>query len=506
MKVTLVGAGPGDPGLLTIRGREVLSEASVVVYDALANPLLLAYARPDAELIYVGKVADRHAMPQAEINRLLVEKAREKGSVARLKGGDPYIFGRGGEEGEYVVQHGIAFEEVPGISSAIAAPAYAGIPLTHRDFVSSVMIITGHEKDGRLSHNWRAFAESGATLVFVMGMGNLSAICANLLAAGMDPAMPAAVIYKGTTPEQKTVRADVATIAEAAASAGLSNPAVIVIGKVASLADALAWHERKPLLGRTIVVTRARAQASDLARTLANLGAKVIECPSIEIKPMPDYSLCDNAIGHLADYAWIIFTSVNGVKYFWERLARLGKDTRSLAACKVAAIGPATAKALKTLGVNPDLVPPDYVAESVAEVLVLLEGDKLNGMRILIPRALEARMALPEALAESGAIVTLVPMYQTVPAKAGIAEVRELLAQDKLDCVTFASTSTVENFLDLLPARELKGHGKTLLAAIGPITAQALAKHGLKADIQPEEYTIPALVEALVAHFSGARQ
>lgn len=500
MKVSLVGAGPGDPGLLTLRGREILEQADAIIYDALANPDLLKFARPEAELVYVGKIADQHSMPQAEINRLLVEKAREKGNVARLKGGDPYIFGRGGEEAEYLAENGIPFEEVPGISSAIAAPAYAGIPLTHRDFVSSVTVIAGHEKPEKKesAHNWRAFVESGATLVFVMGMKNLPHICASLIEAGMNPDMPAAVIYRGTTPAQKTVAASLADLPEAAR--GLANPAVIVVGKVVGLGDRLDWFSRKPLFGRNVVVTRAREQASDLVGLLKNLGANALECPSIKIGPLEDYALRDAAISRLAEYRWLVFTSVNGVKYFWQGLAKAGKDARALAGAKIAAIGPATAKALRDRGIEPDLVPQTYVAEAVAEAMI--QADALGGARVLLPRAAKARPALPDALAKAGAAVDIVPLYETAPARDGGGEVAKLLEAGRLDCAAFGSSSTVENFLKIIPAEKLAAHPETRLAAIGPITAGTLREHGLKADIQPEQFTIPALAQAIAAAFS----
>lgn len=499
MKVWLIGAGPGDPGLLTLKGRDALARASVVIYDALANPQLLGLAAKDAELIYVGKIGDKHALPQSGINSLLAQKAIEKGKVARLKGGDPYIFGRGGEEALYLAERNIPFEVIPGISSAVAAPAYAGIPLTHRDFVSAVMIITGHERPDKNASalNWPAFVASGATLVFLMGMKNLPEICANLIKAGMDSQMPAAVIYRGATPLQKTVLAPLELLPASAKAAGLSNPAVIVVGQVTTLARQLDWFSKKPLLGRSIVVTRAREQASDLVGRLAELGAMVIESPAIEIAPLPEYSACDSAIANLGQYKWLIFTSVNGVKYFWERLAYCGKDTRSLAGCKIAAIGPATAHALQTLGVRPDLVPPKYVAESVADSLIASENGKLDGARILLPRAAKARMALPDALAAKGAIVDIVPMYETRPAKEGIEAVKARLEAGQLDCITFASSSTVDNFLALVPAEELRRHPDVKLAAIGPITAQTMAKHGLAADLQPDNYTIDSLIEEI---------
>lgn len=506
MKVYLLGAGPGDPGLLTLKARDVLAAADVVVYDALANDSLLGHARPEAELIYVGKVAGNHALPQHEINALLVRKAKEGNVVARLKGGDPYIFGRGGEEAEELLAAGVPFEEVPGISSTIAAPAYAGIPLTHRDFASSVTIITGHEnpdKPGSV-HNWQALAQSASTLVFVMGMKNLPDIARNLLDAGLDPRTPAALIYRGTTPRQRSLVATLRELPQAAVDARFTNPAVIVVGKVASLHGKLNWFEQKPLLGKSIVVTRAREQASGLARSLAGLGAEVIQCPTIEIRALPDSTELDAAVARLADYGWLIFTSVNGVRHFWRRLDAAGKDSRALGTCKVAAIGPATADALLERGIRPDFVPERYVAEGVVEGLLAREGGKLAGTRMLLPRAAKARDVLPVELGKAGAVVDVIPAYETVPAAGRKDEVLARLEEGSLSCVTFGSSSTVENFLSLIPAEKLKAHPETLLAAIGPVTAATLRKHGLNCHIQPGEYTIPALVDAITQHFTRA--
>lgn len=502
MKVYLIGAGPGDPGLFTLKGRDCLAAADVVIYDALANDALLAYARKDAELIYVGKVAGNHALPQDGINRLLVEKAREGKVVARLKGGDPYIFGRGGEEAEALLEAGIPFEEVPGISSTIAAPAYAGIPLTHRNFASSVTIITGHEnpdKPGSV-HNWQALAQSASTLVFVMGMKNLPDIARNLLAAGMDPATPAALVYRGTTPRQRSLVATLASLPQAAVEQGFSNPSVIVVGKVCSLRDQLGWFEQRPLFGRSVVVTRAREQASGLAQELVQLGADVIQCPTIEISPLPDYAELDAAIGRLSEYAWLIFTSVNGVRWFWKRLEAAGKDSRALGLCRVAAIGPATAEALEARGIRPDFIPERYVAEGVVEGL--LARGKVDGVRMLLPRAAKAREVLPDELRKAGARVDVISAYETIPAAARKDEVLERTQAGTLDCVTFGSSSTVENFLSLIPAETLRAHPEVRLAAIGPVTAKTLEAHGLPCHIMPEEYTIPALVQALVSHYT----
>lgn len=495
MKVYLIGAGPGDPGLLTIRGKEILEKADVVVYDYLANDTLLGYARPDAERIYVGKKAGDHALSQEGINKLIVEKAKEGKLVARLKGGDPYIFGRGGEEAEELLDAGIPFEEVPGISSTIAGPAYAGIPLTHRKFASSVTLITGHEnpdKPGSV-HNWKALAASASTLVFVMGMKNLPDIAKNLIEAGLPADTPAALVHWGTTARHRSLVATLATLPAEAVAENFTNPSVIVVGKVVSLHDRLNWFEQKPLLGRSIVVTRAREQASGLAEQLTALGADVIQFPTIAIRPLADYAVVDATLSTLGGFDWVVFTSINGVRAFWDRLAVLGYDSRALYGQRVAAIGPATAQGLREHGISPDFVPDTYVAESVVEGMVALG---MKGKKILIPRAREAREVLPDELRRAGADVLVLPIYETVPATARRSEVLERLEEGTLDCVTFGSSSTVDNFFAQIPASTLSTHPPRL-ACIGPVTAKTLHKHGFACDIQPTEYTIPALVQAL---------
>ena len=496
MKVYLIGAGPGDAGLLTLKGRDALASADAIIYDALANDALLAHARPDAERIYVGKVAGNHALPQAEINALLIRKAKEGRIVARLKGGDPYIFGRGGEEAEELCAAGVPFEEIPGISSTVAAPAYAGIPLTHRKYASSVTIITGHEnpdKPGSV-HNWQALASSASTLVFVMGMKNLPDIARNLIGAGMDATTPAALVHRGTTTYQRSLVAPLGQLPQAAAKAGFANPSVIVVGKVCALRDTLGWFEKRPLYGKTVVVTRAREQASGLAAQLEELGARVIQCPTIEIRPLNDYTPLDKALAALGDYQWVIFTSVNGVKHFWQRLELAGRDTRALGPCKVAAIGPATADALRTRSITPDLIPGKYMAEGV--VAGLRAQGPIHGMRMLLPRAAKARDVLPDELRKAGAVVDVIPVYETVPAVDRKDDVLRGLCGKTIDCVTFGSSSTVENFLSLFPAETLATSGARI-AAIGPVTAATLAKRGLPCHIQPDAYTIPDLVAAI---------
>lgn len=496
MKVYLIGAGPGDPGLLTLKGKAALEKADVVVYDALANDALLGHARPDAERIYVGKIAGDHALPQDQINQLIIDKAKEGNIVARLKGGDPYIFGRGGEEAEELLDAGVPFEEIPGISSTIAGPAYAGIPLTHRAFSSSVTLITGHEdptKPGSV-HNWQALARSASTLVFVMGMKNLPEISKNLLTAGLPGDTPAALVHRATTARHRSLVSTLANLPQEAVAQGFTNPSVIVVGGVVSLRDRLNWFEHKPLLGKGIVVTRAREQASGLAAQLTELGADVVQFPTIDIRELADYAPVDAAIAALDGYQWLVFTSVNGVKHFWRRLAVAGKDTRALAAIKVAAIGPATAEALRRRGVTPDFIPEKYVAEGVVDGMLALG---VAGKKVLLPRAREAREVLPDELRKAGAVVDVLPVYETVPAGAQKEAVLERMAEGRIHCVTFGSSSTVDNFLSLIPAQTLLAHPEVKLAAIGPITAKTLAKNGLPCHIQPEEFTIPALVEAL---------
>ena len=465
MKVYLIGAGPGDPGLLTIKGKDILEKADVVVYDYLANDTLLGYARPDAERIYVGKVAGNHALPQDGINKLIIEKAKEGKIVARLKGGDPYIFGRGGEEAEELLDAGVPFEEVPGISSTIAGPAYAGIPLTHRSFSSSVTLITGHEnpdKPGSV-HNWKALAASANTLVFVMGMKNLPDIARNLIEAGLSPDTPAALVHWGTTAKHRSLAATLGTLHEEGVRQGFTNPSVIIVGKVVTLRDRLNWFEQKPLLGRSVVVTRAREQASGLAAQLADLGAEVIQFPTIDIKPLEDYSSVDAAVRNLGAYDWLIFTSANGVKCFWERLEAQGLDARALYGLQVAAIGPATAQAVRTHGIAPDFVPEAYIAESVAEGLI---GLGMDGKKVLLPRAREAREVLPEELRKAGAQVDVLPVYETVPAAARRDEVLQRLEAGTLDAVTFGSSSTVDNFFAQIPADTIRNLAYGQAAAV----------------------------------------
>ncbi len=496
MKVYLLGAGPGDPGLLTLKAKDILSRADVVVYDYLANESFLDFCRKDAEILYVGKKGGDHTLPQDKINDLLVEKAREGKVVARLKGGDPYVFGRGAEEAEELLDAGIDFEVVPGVTSAVAAPAYAGIPLTHRAYASSVSFITGHEDPDKSesAHNWDALARSASTLVFFMGVKNLPMIAENLIKAGMPQDMPAALVRWGTTCNQRTLVSTLRRVAEDARAFGFTPPSLIVVGRVIALRDKLNWFEKRPLLGKGVVVTRAREQASELVVLLEELGACCFQFPTIEIKPLDDYGHLEEAILGLADFDWVIFTSVNGVKHFWNQLDAIGLDTRVLGGCEVAAIGPATAELLTQKGVRPDFVPEKYVAEGVDEGLLALG---VAGKRVLIPRAEKAREVLPEELRKAGAEVLVLPVYETGLAEQGPDALLDRLDADAIDFVTFTSSSTVENFFALIEPDILRKYPKVKLACIGPITAKTLEGFGFKAHIQPEEFTIEALAKAL---------
>ena len=496
-KVYLLGAGPGDPGLLTLRAKDILSRADVVVYDYLANKAFLDFARPDAEIYYVGKKGGDHTLPQDKINDLLVAMAASGKTVARLKGGDPFVFGRGGEEAEELVAAGCPFEVVPGVTSAVAAPAYAGIPITHRSFCSSVSFITGHEDPTKSesSLNWKAFATSGSTLVFFMGVKNLPHITENLMAAGMPGDTPAALVRWGTTCRHKSLVATVATMPEEAAKHGFTPPSLFVVGGVVSLHDTLSWYEKRPLLGKGVVVTRSREQASDLVRLLAEQGACCYEFPAIEIEPLLDPAPVHEAIGKLYDYDWVIFTSVNGVKCFFAELDALRLDARAFAGIQVAAIGPATAEALAARGIRPDFLPERFVAESVVEGL-LARG--VNGAKVLIPRAREAREVLPEKLAAAGADVAVLPVYDTRPADQDPAEIVEAVKSGEIRYVTFTSSSTVTNFFARISPDLLREY-KVKTACIGPITAKTLGEYGLVPDVVADSYTVPALAEAVIA-------
>jgi len=499
-KVFLIGAGPGDPGLITVKGVDCIANAQVVVYDYLASPALLAHANPDAELIYVGKKGGDHTLPQTGINALIVEKASAGNIVARLKGGDPFIFGRGGEEAEVLIAAGIPFEVVPGVTAAIGASAYAGIPLTHRDYTSDVAFVTGHEDPNKpeSSIDWQALAKGIGTLVFFMGVKNLPNITANLLNNGKAEDTPVAVVRWGTTPRQRTVTGTLATIVENVRQAGIKAPAIIIVGGVVNLRKTMKWFENRPLLGRRIVVTRARAQASELVHQLTELGAECIACPTIKVVPPPDWGPLDTAIASLKQYAWIVFTSVNGVDYFFNRLIQNGLDCRALGHVKTATIGPATAKRLRTWGLNSDIVPASYRAESVVEAFA---ATPIKGSKILLPRAKEARSVLPVELTRMGATVHEVTAYETRQDDSGSADLIARLAAGAVDMVTFTSSSTVKNFIRLLPKDRIDALMADVTAAsIGPITSQTARDLGLTVALEADTYTVPGLLQAILDH------
>lgn len=502
-KVYLIGAGPGDPGLITVKGLEVLREADVVVYDYLANPGLLAEARDDAEMIYVGKKAGSHAMQQPDINALLVEKGAAGNVVARLKGGDPYVFGRGGEEALALAGAGVAFEVVPGVTAAIAAAAYAGIPVTHRGVAASLGIVTGHEDPTKPESqvDWSKVAVGTGTLAIYMGMKNLRRNVANIIAAGRDESTPVAVISWGTSPRQRCATGTLSTIADVVEREGIEAPAITIIGDVVRLRDRLQWFEKLPLFGKRIVTTRPRAQSAELQRMLQRLGAEVLVFPTIRIVPVQDYSAMDSAIGRLGEYDWLIFTSINGVRIFFDRMLEQGRDARALAACKLAAIGPATARALRDRFLDVDCVPRRYVAEEV--VAALKEFDDLEGKKILLPRAGAARLVLPEELRRLGADVEEIAVYQTeAETRTDPALLERILGAD-VDVITFTSSSTVQNFAEIVGderAREIST--KVACASIGPITSQTARELGMQIAVEAEEHVTAGLVRALCDHFA----
>ena len=500
-KVYLVGAGPGDPGLLTIRGKACLEQADVVLYDHLANPALLDYAPPNAERIYVGRCGRGAYRPQEEIHRLLIQKVQEGKRVVRLKGGDPFVFGRGGEEAEMLVEQSVPFEIVPGVTSAVAVPAYAGIPVTHRTLASTVTFVTGHEdptKGGSVLE-WPRLATVDGTLVFLMGAKNLPTIVQRLMEEGKAADTPIALIQWGTYPKQRTVVGVLSDIVAKAEAANIQPPTIIVIGAVVQLREHMNWFESRPLFGTRILVTRARSQASELSQLLLAYGGEPVECPTIEFLPPNNWESADDAIGHLDIFQWLILTSVNGVQHFMRRLWHHGLDARSLHGMRVCCIGPRTAEELEKFGVQADVVPSKFQAEGVLE---FMKTAGVTGQRVLIARAAQAREILPEELRRFGAEVQVVPVYQTVVPQAGIEVIAERLRSQEIEIITFASSSTVRNFVELFGGvRELKKNLQhTIIGCIGPITAETAKELGLQVDVVAGQNTIPALVEALVEY------
>lgn len=504
--VYLVGAGPGDMGLITVRGLSLVRSADVIVYDYLASGQLIEEAPSGAELIYVGKKGRDHTVEQVDINSILVGKAREGKRVVRLKGGDPYVFGRGGEEAEDLYAAGIPFEVVPGVSSAVAAPAYAGIPVTHRDHASMVTFVTGHENPNKTESaiDWGILAKHPGTLVFLMGVKNLANITSSLIGKGKPRNTPAALVRWGTTPRQVSLVSTLEDITGKAEEKGIKAPSVLVVGSVAILAHRLNWFERRPLFGRRILITRSRKQSGKMAEKLLELGGDPILFPTIMIKNPDDFSELDGCIHSIADFDWVIFTSVNAVEKFFERFFLIREDIRLLAGPRIAAIGPVTAATLSNMGLKVDLLAKEFVAEGV---LRLFSDEQVRNKKILIPRAQRARDILPDGLRGMGNHVELVTVYRTEkPSTEDVGTIQKLLENGEVDAVTFTSSSTVQNFVELLsrssPAHLLK---KTVVASIGPVTSATARSLGIEVTIEATEYTIDGLSQALVTYYGRCR-
>ncbi len=506
-KVYLVGAGPGDPGLITVKGKALLERAEVVVYDYLANKRLLSHVPATAEFIYVGKKGGGiHAQTQEEINQILVDKAMSGRMVVRLKGGDPFIFGRGGEEIEELAKFGIAFEIVPGVTAASAAATYAGIPITHRQYTATVAFVTGHEDPTKQDSTiaWDKLATGVGTLVFYMGIKNLPNITERLIRYGRAPETPVAVIRWASTPAHRTVTGTLATIVDVVRKADIKPPAVIVVGEVVSLRDTINWFEKKPLLGKRIMVTRTREQASDLVMQLEELGADCIEFATIALEPPDSWDELDQAVDDMGRFDWLLFTSINAIQFFFQRLFARQLDARALAGIKIAVVGVATAAELQKYGLKADLLPAkEFTGEGLAETLI---EQGVGKSRFLLPRALKANESLPEIVRQAGGEVTVVPVYQNVRPRGREEALRQEFLDHNIDMVTFTSSSTFTNFMFMLNPKD-EAEMKQLLdgvkiASIGPVTGKAIQKKGLTIDVQPaESYSIPTMVAAITEFY-----
>ncbi len=498
-KVYLVGAGPGDLGLVTLRAKECIERADAIVYDHLANPEILSWARDDAEIIYAGKEAGQHSLSQQEINALLIEKARAGKDVVRLKGGDPFVFGRGAEEARAIVDAGIEFEIVSGITSAIAGPAYAGIPVTHRAENSHITFFTGHEDPAKTGSaiDYAALAKLGGTQVMLMGVKRLGSIAREMLKQGVRNDLPVALVRCATTGRQETLTGTLQNIAQRAVASGFEAPAVAVFGEVVALRETLNWYENRPLSGKRIVVTRTRKQASALSNKLRTLGADVVELPTIRIEPPGDLRGFAELVQDAHVYDWIVFTSANGVEAFFDVFFKLYDDAREIGGARIAAIGPATAQRVKDFHLHVDLQPEEFVAEAVVKEFQKQGG--IENLRILLVRGEKARDVLPEELSGLGAIVDEAFAYRTVPETRDPTGARRQLTKEGADLITFTSSSTVENFLALgLPWP--KG---MQVASIGPITSKTARDHGLNIDVEARRHDIEGLVEAIGDFFAA---
>ncbi|MCL4456577.1 MAG: uroporphyrinogen-III C-methyltransferase [Nitrospirae bacterium] len=504
-KVYLIGAGPGDIGLLTIKGFKCLQKAEAVVYDFHLNAQILNYINHEAEFIYAGKRGGHHAMTQDEINQALVNKAKEGKIVCRLKGGDPFVFGRGGEEAEELVKEGIEFEIIPGVSSSIAAPAYAGIPLTHRKYSSSFAVITGNEDITKPESTieWAKLACGFDTLVFLMGVKNLSAITSKLIEHGKSPDTPAAVVRWGTRPDMKTVVSNLKNIADIVKEKNVRPPAVMIVGNVVTLRDTLKWYENKPLFGHRILVTREYTE--DYA-PLEDLGAEIFEFPTIKIAPPESYQELDDAITRIESYNWLIFTSANGFKYFMQRLLDKGKDIRDLKGIKICAIGTKTAEKIKNYGIKVDLVPEEFNAEGLIEAFCKVHAYPdtpiprypLQGIKFLLPRAEVARELFPQKVRELGGEIDTPVAYRAIKPEKHGKRLKRFLKEGRITIATFTSAATFHNFVDIMGDGAIDFLKGITIAAIGPVTAKAVEKEGLKVSIMPEEATIKAMVDEII--------
>jgi uroporphyrinogen III methyltransferase/synthase len=502
-KVYLVGAGPGDIGLLTIKGLRCLQRADVVVYDYHVNAQVLNYVRRGAEFIYAGKRGGHHAMSQDEINRALVEKARADKVVCRLKGGDPFVFGRGGEEAEALSKEGVEFEVIPGVTSVIAAPASAGIPLTHRDYSSSFAVVTGNEANTKSgsSISWPSLAAGYETLVFLMGVKNIGVISERLIEAGKAPDTPAAVVRWGARPDQETVVATLATIAQAIEQKGLHPPAVMVVGNVVELRRRLEWYEKKPLFGHRVLITR---EYSTEYEPLEDLGAEIFEFPTVRIDPPRSYAELDDAIERITEYQWLVFTSTNGFRFFMDRYLQKGLDIRDLKGVRLCAIGTKTAAAIKASGMNLDFVPEVFHSEGLAQAFARDKGD-LRGIRVLLPRAENAREVFPETVRSLGGQIDTPVAYRAAKPEKHGKRLKRFLFEGRISIASFTSSATFTNFIDMLGSDALPFLRDVAIAAIGPVTRKTIEATGLPVTIMPEQATIEAMVAEIVRWVAAER-
>ena len=497
--VYLVGSGPGDPGLITLRGVECLSRAEVIVYDYLANEQLLNHAPASAERIYAGKIGGRHNQDQDEINTLLVKKGREGKIVVRLKGGDPFVFGRGGEECQALHEAGVPFEIVPGVTASFGASAYAGIPLTHRDYTASVTLVTGQEGKNKDESqiDWERLSHGNGTIVFYMGIKTLRHNMERLIQHGKNPQTPVALVRWGTLPKQQVLIGTLADIADHAEAHGFKPPAVTIVGEVVTMREKLRWFDARPLFGKKLMVTRAVAQAGEFATMLTERGAAVIECPTIRLVEPEQWEPLDAALRILSSYDWLVLTSGNAVRALFQRLETLGLDARALGGCRVCALGPKTAEAIKAFGVRADLVASDYRAEGVVAEFAKMD---ITAQKILYPRADRAREAIPRELFSMGALVDCPVVYRTILPEKLPPEAIFALEKRSVDCITFTSSSTVQNLARMLGEDRMLDMLKGVaIASIGPVTSRSCRELGLKVDIEPSEYTLTALADAVEA-------